>query len=532
MARMRRTRRLSALAAGVFLVASACSSDSAPPTAPPTSAPAPTSTTTSSTTTTTAPPTPNGPGLASEGDRNATVEAFQFLINCNGFAQLTVDGAFGPATLSAVEAVQTEYGREVTGSPDDETLALLSRGCSDDRRVTIEAADEGEQIVVGNAAPDDPESYFIRAEEGDRLSVVLVTEAGGATVDVRSAGGAAIGTNGVSAWAAEIPETGDYVIDIGAGTPTTFAATFARVTLDLPSVDSAPDGKIVVDGLDSTVSSTCLDTSGEFSYVAETALGHLVVTTGKVGSFGIDRGGVGAPVEFIFRDGSPGYYGFTMDLDVEVGDQVVGTGIVFLRGSGHADEPLDVAFDFDRAVTPCDGSEGTSVVLRADGLGIADFGADPDEVLGIVRQALVGASPSVDTEWVTIDNLSNEFGVCRQGTTEVRAVEIDNLTLYFTNAGTSFGSQGTRHFAAYVADDGVFPFKTLQGVGPGDTIEQVLAAHADSSSAAGLTGGIDVFISSPPGSDRWLRATAADATSATDGTATITSVSGGRFCDQ
>ena len=132
---------------------------------------------------------------------------------------------------------------------------------------------------------------------------------------------------------------------------------------------------------------------------------------------------------------------------------------------------------------------------------------------------------------MTIDNLSNEFGVCRQGTTEARSIQIDNLTLFFTNAGTSFGAEGTRHFVGFTADEGIFPFRTNRAVGPGDTLEQVLAAHPDSAAAPGLTGGVDVFISSPPGSDRWLRATSDGAASATDVTATVTSVSGGRFCD-
>jgi hypothetical protein len=531
MMRIRQSHRVLALNAVAFLFIASCSSGDAETTVPPSTVAATSSTTSSSTTTTTAPPTPNGPAIAHEGDRNETVEALQFLINCNGYAQLTVDGAFGPASLAAVEAVQLDLGREVTGAPDDETLAILSRGCSEDRRVSIDDADDGEQIVVGNVAEGDPDLYFIRASEGERMSVVLETELGGAVVNVRSTDGGAVGTGGSAVWAVDIDSTSDYLVEISGLAPITYVATFALATLDPDDVDSADDGSIVVDGLDSKVSSSCLDTGGEGSYVAESALGHLVVTTGRVADFALDRGGVGAPLEFVFRDGSPGYYGFSIDLDVEVGDQIVGTGIVFLRGTGGADEPLGVAFDFDRAVTPCDGSSGTSIVLSADGLGIIEFGADAEATIDVVDSALVGASPSIDSDWVTIDNLSNEFGVCRAGTTEVRSVQFDNLTLFFTNAGTSFGAEGTRHFAGFTADDGVFPFKTNRAVGPGDTLEQVLAAHSDASAAAGLTGGIDVYISSPPGNDRWLRATADGASSVTDTGATVTSVTGGRFCD-
>jgi len=518
------------LASGVLVFVAACSSGEADPTIPPTTVPATTSTTVAATTTTTIPLIANGPAIAFEGDRNETVRTLQFLINCAGYAQLTVDGAFGPASLAAVEVVQTDLGREVTGAPDDETMAILSRACSEDRRINVDD-EEGQQIVVGNAAEGDSETYFVRAEEGDRMSVVLATETGFAVVNVRSGDGSAVGTGGSSVWAADITETGDYVIEISALDTVTFVATVALGTLDPDSVDGADDGTVVVDGLDSTVSSVCLDTGGDSSYVAETALGHLVVTTGRVGSFATSRGGVGAPVEFVFRDGSAGYYGFAMDLDAEVGDQVEGTGIVFQSGEGNANEPLGVAFDFDRAVTPCDGGEGTSMVLLPDGIGIIEFGADVDATMQVVQSALIGASPSVDTDWVTIDNLSNEFGVCRQGTTEVRSIQIDNLTLFFTNGGTSFAAAGIRHFAGYVAEEGIFPLKTAQGVGAGDALEQVLAAHPDAVAATGLTGGIDAYISSPPGSDLWLRATAGDASSSSDASATITSVSGGRFCD-
>ncbi len=512
----------------------ACTSGEAEPTIPPTTVPVTTTSTTSSTTTTTTPLIANGPPIAVEGDRNETVEALQFLINCNEneYASLTVDGAFGPASFAAVEAVQTDLGREVTGAPDEETFAILARACSDDRRVSIDDADEGRETVVGNVADGDADIYFIRAGEGERMSVVLSTEAGGAAVNVRTADGGAVGSGGSGVWSADIASTGDYVVEVSGLAPVTYVATFTLGTIDPDDVEAADDGMIVVDGLESTVSASCLDTGGDGSYVAETALGHLAVTTGTVGNFALDRGGVGAPVEFLFRDGSPGYIGFAIDLDVEVGEQVVGTGIVFLRGADNALEPLGVAFEFDRAVTPCDGSGGTSVVLAANGLGIVDFGADPDEAIEVVRSALTGASPSVDSDWVTIDNLSNEFGVCREGTTEVRSVQIDNLTMFFTNGGTSFSAEGTRHFAGYTADDGVFPFKTNRAVGVGDTLEQVAAAHPDAGVAAGLTGGIDVYISSPPGNDSWLRATADDASSVTDITATITSVSGGRFCDE
>ena len=38
-------------------------------------------------------------------------------------------------------------------------------------------------------------------------------------------------------------------------------------------------------------------------------------------------------------------------------------------------------------MAPCEGGEGTTVILRGDGLGIVEFGADPDEAVATVREA-------------------------------------------------------------------------------------------------------------------------------------------------
>ena len=104
-------------------------------------------TTTEATTSTTEPPTPNGVPIVTLGDNNAMSFALQFLMNCAGYGPLEVDGVFGPATEAAVQAMQVDLGREETGSPDDETLGLLSRACAETRRLTLDA---GEINAVGN----------------------------------------------------------------------------------------------------------------------------------------------------------------------------------------------------------------------------------------------------------------------------------------------------------------------------------------------------------------------------------------------
>jgi len=171
------------------------------------------STTTSSTTTTTT--LPVGPPIAAEGDNNETVEAAQFLLVCNGFGELTIDGAYGPATKTAVEAAQTAQNRTVNGILDEGTFAQLSRECSLSRRFP----EDGEEVltVVGNAAADDPEIFLVALLENSELSI-NVTEGTGVTVKVFGSDNEELPVEGQGTWIA--PETGDYRVEVvveGAG---------------------------------------------------------------------------------------------------------------------------------------------------------------------------------------------------------------------------------------------------------------------------------------------------------------------------
>ena len=220
---MRRSVGLPALMVLALVLASCGGNDATPTTT--SLASTTTATTTIVTTTTLAPTTsttttttlPSGPPLAEEGDRNEIVEAIQFLLNCNGFGDLEVDGAFGPATLAAIEAAQRNLGREVNGAPDDETVAELSRTCPDARRLE----GEGTVAVVGNAAPDDPEVFSIALLSGSTLKVT-VTRGAGITVAVIDTDGAEVAPQGEATW--EIDTTQGYVIVIDSPTgPVTFA---------------------------------------------------------------------------------------------------------------------------------------------------------------------------------------------------------------------------------------------------------------------------------------------------------------------
>ncbi len=165
---------------------------------------APVDSSTSSTTTSTTQPA--DPPLVVQGDRNETVEAFQFLINCNGFGDLEVDGAYGPATQGAIDASQVNLGRPATGVAGEQLLAELSRGCAQKRRID----GDGEVIVVGNTSPEDPEQFSIALLAGSTLDIV-VTPAAEADVAVKDPDGAEMPSDG-QRWT--IDTTQDYTIEV------------------------------------------------------------------------------------------------------------------------------------------------------------------------------------------------------------------------------------------------------------------------------------------------------------------------------
>jgi len=231
---MRTRHRWAASAASILiallLVAAACSDDSSSTTAAPsTSAPAttagpttaPSSTAPPETTTITTLP-PGGPPIAEEGDRNETVEALQYLLDCNGYGDLEADGVFGPATAAVVEAAQTALGRQVTGAPDDETFAELARACSVPRRLD---ADDEPLTVVGNAAPDDPETFVIELLSRTTVTV-SITQGADLAVQIAGADGVVVEPASDGVW--EIPDGGDHGIRVtSALDPTTFTLDIA-----------------------------------------------------------------------------------------------------------------------------------------------------------------------------------------------------------------------------------------------------------------------------------------------------------------
>ncbi len=226
-------RRSITLVTALAVVVAGCSGDAAPvattsttavttTTAPPVTV-ATTSTTVAepTTTTTTTEPEPelDNRTLATQGDTNETVEAAQFLINCYGIADLTVDGAFGPATRAAVEAAQASIGQTADGVIDDELVRALSRSCAESRRLT----GGGELTVVGNTAPEDPEVYTVALLGGSTLGV---TVAGGDGVVLALAGadGSEVPQSDDGTW--EVESSQDYLLTVISGeAPVTFTLT-------------------------------------------------------------------------------------------------------------------------------------------------------------------------------------------------------------------------------------------------------------------------------------------------------------------
>jgi hypothetical protein len=78
------------------------------------------------------------------------------------------------------------------------------------------------------------------------------------------------------------------------------------------------------------------------------------------------------------------------------------------------------------------------IVLRGDGLGVADLGSPPEEAIDAVSQAL--GVPTADTGW---EPSASAYGTCPGS--QIRGVEWDHLVLLFTDGDTDYG-QGPHLF--------------------------------------------------------------------------------------
>jgi peptidoglycan hydrolase-like protein with peptidoglycan-binding domain len=234
----------------LMLAAVACGGESAPPgSTVPTTTPAPASTsttaaattttssttTTSTTTTTTTTTIPPEPPIASEGDRGPIVSALQFALDCAGFGPLAADGAFGPATRSAVEEAQRSRGLEATGEATESLFADLSRSCAVARPLAFPAGSSSLR-AAGNAAAGDDDLFTLRVY---RLQTITVEAEGGAPVEVivEDGTGAVLGRSyDDGAVSVAVDRTGDLTLRVGAVDPVTFTIA---VEVPPPDVDAA-----------------------------------------------------------------------------------------------------------------------------------------------------------------------------------------------------------------------------------------------------------------------------------------------------
>lgn len=96
------------------------------------------------------------------------------------------------------------------------------------------------------------------------------------------------------------------------------------------------------------------------------------------------------------------------------------------------------------------------IVLRGDGLGVVELGADPDEAVAAVTDAL--GEPSVDTGW---EPSFSTYGTCPGE--NIRGVEWGALVLLFTDGETSYGDG--RHLFSWRLTGAPPPLATANGFG-------------------------------------------------------------------
>ncbi|MCB2223667.1 MAG: hypothetical protein KQH83_05770 [Actinobacteria bacterium] len=112
---------------------------------------------------------------------------------------------------------------------------------------------------------------------------------------------------------------------------------------------------------------------------------------------------------------------------------------------------------------------GPAFEFRVDGLGIADFGGTPSDVVDAVR-ARLGFNETADSGW---GPAWGSYGACPG--TEYRQVEFQGLVLQFTDADL-FQPAGTRHFFAWSYDGtpaGIAP----AGIDVGTTVADLQALY-------------------------------------------------------
>ena len=127
-------------------------------------------------------------------------------------------------------------------------------------------------------------------------------------------------------------------------------------------------------------------------------------------------------------------------------------------------------------IDPNEATPRGGLVLGADGLGVIDFGATPEDTFAAVAAAL-GREPDTDTNWI---DAFAAFGTCPG--TVVRALTWGDLMVIAGDAESELVAPGTRHFYSYryrLGRQGPEGLVTEEGVGLESTVAELEAAYGD-----------------------------------------------------
>lgn len=133
--------------------------------------------------------------------------------------------------------------------------------------------------------------------------------------------------------------------------------------------------------------------------------------------------------------------------------------------AGTSDEPTSTTVAESTTTSPGSTGDVTSttevtgrveIVLRGDGLGVVELGADPDAAVAALSEAL--GEPTVDTGW---EASFSRYGTCPGEM--IRGVEWDFLVVLFTDGDTSYGSG--EHLFSWRVTGSPPPIATARGFG-------------------------------------------------------------------
>jgi peptidoglycan hydrolase-like protein with peptidoglycan-binding domain len=163
---------------------------------------------------------PAGPPFIMEGANSAYVWALQTYLDCAGFGPIDIDGMFGPGTAGSVEEAQAREGKTLTGEPDEETFAYLSRACTFHREVVFDSGATSTE-VAGNVAPGDDEILGFTVLAGQQMTIDV---AGDVDVTIQGADGAVLHRpNGSASISVDIATTQVYSVTVTAASPTSYS---------------------------------------------------------------------------------------------------------------------------------------------------------------------------------------------------------------------------------------------------------------------------------------------------------------------